>query len=273
MIIRIISSLLSLLVILTAGCGETINSTWISQDITIDGDGDDWEGIPLQYQEDMKVVYGIANDDEVINFIIRFNDERLARLFSMRGFALWLNEEDSEDKQIGIHYRDDLMRDRFILEQSRHSRNSNDMNQQSSRSPKPKGIFKVAKNDSLTSIPLKDFPVFDAAADERDGIFCFEFSIPLTPESGAPYYLNLTGQIKIKAGLEIVGMSEEEKENLKAEMEEQRNSMKGENVGGRRGGSMRGGIEGGGRRGGGKRPQMPDMDGEEYWISVQLAKK
>lgn len=34
---------------------------------------------------------------------------------------------------------------------------------------------------------------------------------------GSPYYLNLSNQKTIKVGLEIVGMSEEEKENLKAE--------------------------------------------------------
>lgn len=34
---------------------------------------------------------------------------------------------------------------------------------------------------------------------------------------GSPYYLNISNQKTIKVGLEIVGMSEEEKENLKAE--------------------------------------------------------
>ncbi|MCK4558761.1 MAG: hypothetical protein KAV45_03185 [Calditrichia bacterium] len=90
---------------------------------------------------------------------------------------------------------------------------------------------------------------------------------------GSPYYLNISNPKTIKVGLEIVGMSEEEKENLKAEMEEQRKSMQEGDMGGRGRGGMRGGMRGGGIRGGGNRPQMPDMDGEEYWITVQLAVK
>ena len=99
----------ALLLLQAIGCGETINSTWKSQEITIDGNGDDWRGLPLQYQEDMNIVYGMVNDDKTIDFMIRFNDEKLARMFSMRGFALWVNEEDEEEKQIGIYYRDNTL--------------------------------------------------------------------------------------------------------------------------------------------------------------------
>ncbi|MEE9117208.1 MAG: hypothetical protein V3U02_01260, partial [Calditrichia bacterium] len=205
--------------------------------------GQDWEGFPLQYQEDMKIVYGIVNDDATVNFMIRFNDESLARMFSMRGFTLWLNEEDEEQKQIGIHYRDDSMRHRFMAERRDRYRERDQDEQISSELPKPKGKFTLAKNDSLTSA------------------------------EGSPYYLNISNQKIIKVGLEIVGMSEEEKENLKTEMEERQKSMQGGDMGGHGRGGMKGGMRGGGKRGGGNRPQMPDMDGEEYWITVQLAVK
>jgi hypothetical protein len=131
----------------------------------------------------------------------------------------------------------------------------------------------LAKNDSPTSVPLVETPGFEAAANEKNGIFCFEFSIPLTGEEGSSFYLNLSNQNTIKVGLEIIGMSEEEQEKLKAEMEERRNLMQSGDMGGRSGGGKRGGMRGGGKRGGGNQSQMPDMDGEEYWISVLLAKK
>lgn len=264
---------LSLLLVLSTGCGEKIESTWKNQELTVDGNGQDWEGFPLQYHEDMKIVYGIVNDDATVNFMIRFNDESLARMFSMRGFTLWLNEEDEEQKQIGIHYRDDSMRHRFMAERRDRYRERDQDEQISSELPKPKGKFTLAKNDSLTIIPLRDIAAFEAAADSKDGIFCYEFSIPLTSAEGSPYYLNISNQKIIKVGLEIVGMSEEEKENLKAEMEERQKSMQGGDMGGRSRGGMKGGMRGGGKRGGGNRPQMPDMDGEEYWITVQLAVK
>jgi hypothetical protein len=263
---------LSLLLIQATGCGETINSTWKSQEITTDGNGDDWEGIPLQYQEDMKIVYGIVNDNETVYFIIRFNDTNLARMFSMRGFTLWLSDEDSEKKLIGIHYRDDAMRDQFKAEGRKRSERQEQQGQPPFQSAKPGGKFTLAKNNSLTATPIADLTSFEAAADAKDGVFCYEFSIPLIPLDGSPYYLNLSDQ-KIKVGLEIVGMTEEEKENLKAEMEERRGSMQGGNMGGRSGGGRKGGMRDGGKRGGGSRPQMPEMDGEEYWISIHLANK
>jgi uncharacterized membrane protein YgcG len=267
--IRSISIIISIILVAIIGCGETINSTWKSQDIVIDGHANDWEGIPLQYQEDMKVVYGIINDETVINAMIRFNDERLARMFSMRGFTLWFNENNDEEEQIGIHYRDDAMRDQFRSLSRKNNRNSQYEDQQSPRLQKPKGDFTLANNESLFIMPLTDQPGFNAAADENEGIFCFEFSIPLTPESGSPHHLKTSDLQQIKVGLEIAGMSEEEKENLKAEMEDRRGSMQGSGKGGRGMGGMRGGGRRGG--GGGNRPQMPDMDGEEYWISVKLA--
>ena len=179
---------------------------------------------------------------------------------------------NSEKKRIGIHYRDDAMRDKFKAEMSNRSREKHQKEQPSLRSLKPNGKFTLANNDSLTKTLLTDLPAFEAAADAEDGVFCYEFSIPLIPVDESPFYLNLSDQ-KIKVGLEIVGMTEEEKENLQTEMEERRGSMQGGNMEGRSGGGKRGGMRGGGKRGGGNQPQMPDMDGEEYWISVQMAKK
>jgi hypothetical protein len=268
--------LLLLFSLFTGGCGEKINSTWKSQEITIDGKGEDWEGLPLQYQEDMNVVYGMVNDEKTIDFMIRFNNERLARMFSMRGFALWLNGEDEEYKQIGIHYRDESMRDQFMADMKKRSGRNREDETGNFTPQKPTGKFQLAKNDTLTLIHITDIPGFDAAADQNNGIFCFEFSIPLTSETGSVFYLNKNNSQNIKVGLEIPGLSEEEKERINEEMEERRSAMQGGNTGARGMGGkqsgMRGGRRGGGRSGGGDRPQMPDMDGEAYWISVKLAK-
>jgi hypothetical protein len=241
----------------------------------IDGNGDDWEGLPLQYQEDMNVVYGVVNDDKTVDFMIRFNDEKLARMFSMRGFVLWLNGADEEEKQIGIYYRDEVLRHKFLAEMRKRTRDNRNDQRKQFESLKQTGKFHLAKNDTLTSIRLKDIPGFAAAADQNNGIYCFEFSIPLTSESGSPFYLKTLTDGSIKVGLEIVGMSEEEQEKLKEEMEERRSAMEGGSRGGpgRSGmqGGARGGRRGGGMRGGDSRPHMPDMDGEEHWISVKLA--
>ncbi len=253
-------------------CGEKIESTWKTQPVVIDGNGKDWDGLPLQYQEDMNLVYGVVNDDRSIDFMVRFNDQRLAQTFARRGFTVWINVEDQEEKTLGIHYKDenlkDLVRSRRFNGESDKDRGGNSR----PRVPEPKGQFTLAKNDSLTGISIKETAGFYASAGYQDGLYCFEFSIPLTPTNGSIGYLKISAANEIMIGLEISGLNEEKKKEIEEQMAERRGT-------GMRGGGMdRGrpgaGMPGGGMRGGGMRGgnrSMPDMDGEEIWISVTLA--
>ena len=159
---------------------------------------------------------------------------------------------------------------RSIRKQNRQS-DRNDRYQ--ALSYEPKGQFTLAKNDSLTGIFLDDIIGFEASAGYSDGLYCYEFAVPLTQMEETPYYLDISNTESILIGLEISGMSEEEKEKLKEEMANRRGSgMRGGGRGGRSGGGRGGGgMRGGGMRSGGR--QMPDMDGKEYWITVMLATK
>ncbi len=248
-------------------CGETIKSTWKSNPLVVDGNGKDWEDLPLQYQEDMNLVYGIVNDDCSIDFMVRFNDQRLAQTFAIRGFTVWINAENEEDKTLGIHYKDENLKD---LAMSRRFNRRPDKNRRGNipqHAPEPKGQFTLAKNDSLTGILIKDIEGFYTSAGYEDGLYCYEFSIPLTPTNGSLDYLKIFDEKEVMIGLEISGLSEEEKKELKEQMDEGRGS------GMRSGGKGRGGP-GGGRRGGRMRSgnrSMPDMDGDENWICVILA--
>ena len=253
-------------------CGETIESTWKSQPLVIDGNGKDWEGLPLQYQEEMNLVYGVVNDDRSIDFMVRFNDQRLAQTFAIRGFTVWVNAEDQEEKTLGIHYKDENLKD---LAMSRRFNRRPDKDRGGNsllQAPEPKGQFTLAKNDSLTGISIKETAGFYASAGYEDGLYCYEFSIPLTPTEGSVNYLKISAANKIRIGLEISGLSEEEKKELKEQMADR--SSAGMRGGGMDRGRPGAGMPGGRMRGGGMRGvnrSMPDMDGEENWISVSLA--
>jgi hypothetical protein len=253
-------------------CGETIESTWKSQPLVVDGNGKDWEGLPLQYQEEMNLVYGVVNDDSSINFMVRFNDQRLAHTFAMRGFTVWINAADQEEKILGIHYKDENLKD---LAMSRRFNGRPDRDRGgniSQQVPEPKGQFTLAKNDSLMGIPIKETAGFFASAGYQDGLYCYEFSIPLTQVNGSIDYLKISDANEIKIGLEISGLSEDEKKEIEEQMAERKGSgmRGGGRGGGQRGGGMRGsGMRGGGMRGGNR--SMPDMNGQENWISVTLA--
>ena len=262
------------------GCGgEEIDSTFKNKPIFVDGKGNEWNDYPLQFNEDFNVVYGIVNNDSALYCMIRFNDQQLARMMSVRGFTLWVNNSGDEEKLMGIHYRDQRPRE-DIMEMMRPRPGQQD--QQKVPDQKiiyPRGRFSLARNDTITDFNINDIYGINAAAGLDNGLYCFEFSMALKKSAGIVYSLGVKSGDVIKVGMEIAAVSEEEQERMKKEMEGRRESMGNGRGGGRPGGGRPsggtgGGMMGGGRSGGGMRgdrPQMPDMDGDIFWMTVQLA--
>jgi len=257
--------LLLILTLLAAiGCSKQIDSQWKNSAIEIDGKGHDWENIPMEYDEDIKVMYGLANNDSTISLMLRFNDSKLAGMFAMRGVTLWFNDKKEKEKTIGIHYEDESVRSGVWARGRARGRDENlnmDINQKAINA---NGEFTLARDDSLTGITLDELAGWEAAAGYDDGLYCFEFAVPLTSQKGGVYFLDAQNSKQIKIALEIASMSEEEIKAMKERMEQMRGS--GGKSGGRGSGGMAGGMRGAG-------PQMPDTDGEEIWITVTLAKE
>ena len=64
-----------------AACSSArMESHWQSQPISVDGNGSDWGDLALDYNEEMDIVYGAANDSENLLLTLRFRDARLAQL-------------------------------------------------------------------------------------------------------------------------------------------------------------------------------------------------
>lgn len=254
-------SLLLFIFLFTSNCAEKINASWKISPIEIDGNGQDWERYPLTYNDQTKVMYGIVHDDESLNILFRFNDPSVARIFSRRGVTLWFNNKNKKDKKLGIHYFDDNFRDIENMPSRRF---------QQSRNPgqiaTPNGTFSFALEDTILNLLVSEMPGWQAAVGKNDGLFDFEFSVPLKQIGVQEYYLDLTGQSKIKIAIEIPGLSEAEIAQLKAQMVSRRDASM-MSSGGRKGGM--GGGRGGGR--GGSNPRMPDTDGQMIWITVPLA--
>lgn len=267
-----------LLVLNLLSCGETIESTWRTEPLTVDGDGRDWNPYPLQYNEEMNLVYGFVNDDSVLYLMIRFNDQQLARMMAVRGFTFWANNSDDEKKLLGIHYLDENLRENLAETYRSRQRQRNQTNDPSQKEIYPKGLFTLAMNDSLTDSEIKDFYGMNASAGLDHGLYCYEFSIALKGDPAITHQLAVSSGETIKVGMEIAGISKAEQKRMKDEMDQHRGSTgEGRGIGirggggGRSGGGMGGGRGPGNMRAGG--PKMPDMDGEEIWITVKLAKK
>ena len=87
--------------------------------------------------------------------MIRFNDQQLARLMAVRGFTLWVNESDDEKKLLGIHYRDENLREDLVKMLRSRSRQRTEQNESSNKIIYPKGHFTIARNDSLTDFDIR----------------------------------------------------------------------------------------------------------------------
>ncbi|NOQ97869.1 MAG: hypothetical protein GQ561_06860 [Calditrichae bacterium] len=255
------------------GCGgEKLESQWKDAQITVDGASDDWSEYVVHYfdKEDMEIVLGIANDDTSLNLMIKFRDQRLARMFERRGVTFWFDGNDQKNKNFGIFYQNPQLTMIEIPRGDMPGRR-NDMNPDGGETFQPGGIFSLIAQDTV-ELGGTDIHGCKTKVDLKEGVYCYELSIPIAKNENSPYALVLSNKSKIKLGIELAAVSEEEQAIIKemmAEREGRGRSGGGMGGGGLRGGGMRGG--GGGSRGG--RPGgMPDMDGKEIWFTVSLAK-
>ena len=173
--------------ILLSSCSEKINSQWKTTAIEIDGHGQDWDGIPLQYNENMKIIYGIVNDEKALNFIIRFNDPSVARQFAARGVTLWFNDQNKKDKQSGIHYKEENMWGPISPGIGRRGQNAFQREAGQIKAHLPTGNFTLARKDTLTGIPVADIAGWRAAAGFADGLYTYEFQVPLKALANSAY--------------------------------------------------------------------------------------
>ncbi len=261
----ILNSFFIILIFATlVGCGDqTIRSYKKTSDIIIDGNGKDWSETPLEYNEDMKMVYGVVNDETTLSLMARFSDRQLLRMFQSRGVVLWFNEKNDTDKNIGIYFVDKNMPQIGLKKEGRQRSQANEGLQKPFQLT---GSFFVVKEDT---IPINDIEEIEAAADYIDGLFCFEFRIPMQNDEYNPYALSFPENSEIGAGIEIAAISKELREKMKAQLAEKKSGMRG---GGRPGGGMSGSDKPGGRMKGGNRGNrtMPDFEKKEIRFTIKL---
>ena len=179
-------------------CGEKIESTWKDKPIIVDGKGNEWNTYPLQFNDDLNLVYGIVNNDSTLYCMIRFNDQQLARMMAVRGFTLWVNNSNNEKKVLGIHYRDENLREDLVKMLRSGGRHRNQQNDLSQKIIYPKGHFTLAHNDTITEFSIKDINGINASAGLDKGLYCYEFSIALIEDPMITHYLDISGSESIK---------------------------------------------------------------------------
>ena len=261
-----------------AACSSArMESHWQSQPISVDGNGSDWGDLALDYNEEMDIVYGAANNSENLLLTLRFRDARLAQKATHRGLVFWVNGDGKKKKSLGIRYVDqnaipmrfEEMRERMgDLPPNDNWRDNRD--ERANRQLPMNGKFYRISGDT-TEISGNGLNGFAGAVAFNDGVYCYEIKFPLSAigEKAQP------GQ-KIKIGLEVEAVSKEIREEMKERMKEMRGSRPGGGMGGGPPGGGMGGRPGGGRMGGrpggmaGENP-MDELDAQQLWVTLQLA--
>lgn len=264
---------------LIVGCKKTqITSQWKPKSLKVDGNGSDWEGIPLTMSDKINGVMGVVNDSENQYIILKLSDQRMARRIQMMGLTVWINSNGKKNKEFGIRYTGS----ESLAQSSRSQRNFEDQKQRSSKFDKmmekmkahlpDPGMIGVIQNGNLTMEPEKNTWGPSAASAENEGVYCYEFKIPLQFDKSVTENQTTSVGDNIKVCLEIGGINDEGRNQMREQMGGTRGSGGGGRGGGR--GGMGGGMKGGGARGGGGRMSGGEgVEKLEVWLDVILAEE
>ena len=259
---------------LISGCGgDKIENQWLDQEIAIDGKYEDWEGINQNILEDLNIVVGMANDETNLYLMFRMNDERMARRIRMMGVIVWLNKDGKKRKDYGICYTGST--DLHISDRPGLRPTDERSTQMEERMKKMRerlgenlpraGRIMVIQGDEKTELDESAFEGPAAGSTYENGVFCYEFKLPI------PISTDL--KKKMKLGLELGSISDEDRKAMMQEM----GGRSGGGMGGRPGGmggrpGGRGGRPGG-MRGGERHSGGTGFEKQEVWFDVVLAKK
>ncbi len=264
-------------IVFLAGCGkEKVQTYWSDEPVQIDGQMTEWIGKPTNYLEKSGVQLGLRNNSENLYVLFRFSNQEWARLISMGGVTLWLDNSGKEKKDFGIRYKGgpppfDMQKsgmegqggflDNLTPEQKERLRLK-----QESMAEQLMVIYK--KSNQEIPIPTGGSSGPAVSFDSLQGVYTYEFKIPLQRSETFDYAINAQPGQKICLGLEWGELNLGDRGNMKKQMGGGGMMPPGGGMGGGpAGGGMGGGPPGGGKGG----PVMKKPEKQELWIETQLA--
>jgi hypothetical protein len=258
--------------ILLAGCGtQEVQTRWSAEPVKVDGEMTEWPSGSTVYFEDPGVQLGLCNDNENLYILFRFSNQAWARAIRMGGVTLWLDNSGKKKKDFGIRYTGGPS-----LSELQKMRPSGEGGFRETLTPEQQqrlAEMEKATADQITLIDKKSNQEIAMRADDSggpavsfaspQGIYTYEFSIPLQKSDIFAYGIGVQPGQAISLGLEWGGISES---NRQRTMHEGGGGMRGGPPGGG-GGMPPGGPPGGGRGG----PGMQAPEKQEMWVKTQLA--
>jgi hypothetical protein len=258
---------------LTGNC-TTLESIglWAGEPIQIDGNIDDWKGLPTAYYEDEGIVLGIRNDSTYLYLLLRIDDPMTVGIIRRMGMQLWLDAKGKKKKNLGLRFQGgpsgEEIRESGMVSSEDSERQIPDERMTRQRlTPEFTGDHLTIFDNNLEfrekiAADGSNGPHIQYSLDQG---FCnYEIKIPLEEHRVDYYGMNAEPGKKISVGIEIGGRPKRD-----------------DSMGGRSGlidggfpeGMGRGGgMGGGGRKSGsgmGSRMQLPEK--KEVWLKTKLA--
>ncbi len=254
-------------------------SNWTDTPLTIDGLNTDWGNLPRTYFKDEGVSLGLANSADNLYIMIQFRDLKILRAASKRGFTVWLDKTGKENRDFGLRYicnppiDSTLMNSRMDSYNDPHSRM--DAKQASNRRVIEQIIVLNNPEKPGVSISPDGSEGVSAKLDNTNGVYVYEFGIPLQASDSVPYAIDTELGEAISIGFEYGGMDREKMEQMRQQSQGGGEGMMpgggGRSGGGRSGGGMKGGGGRGGASGNPKAGMKSVDEGEKIWIKTTLA--
>lgn len=249
--------LLYLLVIPAAAGTPDAICNWAGSPVNIDGNLDEWKGMPTTFFEEERLVLGISSDSNFLFLFFRTDNIDLIRTIRMTGLKLWLDPRGKKSKDLEFHFRGGPSMEELakagLIDTSRFAGQTGDR--------MPPMFQRKDMTDKMTLTDKKLDLELDIPTDGSQGPtvqyalehgFCiFEFAVPLQDHLVDYYGFNAGPGQKIRIGVQWGDRPE-----------------RGARGDGRPGDMLSGG-RGGGRGGMDGRMQMPKE--KEVWVRMVLA--
>ncbi len=262
--------LIVLFITLIGGCsGEVLNteSSWMTNEINLGGDIENWEEVGKLVFEEEGINLGFANDSSYIYAILYFRNRRFAHLIGISGLKVWINNDREKNKNYGFSYKGapDLPEGQREMDTVINKNDEMFKNRIRDKMQFEERLEIIDENGKLGGLIAADGSMgIKILPGYKNGFFIYEFRIPLMPSKNGWFTVNADVGDTLLICLET----------------EELTPLRKEGSGGRPPGGPSGAFEGKGGRPGGGRPGggrgRPDIENlsieiEEIWIELVLS--
>ena len=186
-------------------CGDTkINSTWRSQNITIDGNESDW-GNSLIPSGDMDASIGILNDNSYLYICLTTSDPETEGKILMNGLTLWFQGSENINDKFGIHYPMGISDSNAAPpdQDIRPDRRTFNPSQIQENLLKTKtGLEIINTNGEKIRIPVSELKDIQIKMTLDKGKIVYELKMPLNQKNSKTYALNANTDGIVRLGIE-----------------------------------------------------------------------